>query len=64
VIDREAFDDLGDTDSARIRPGDRVRHKFGRGIVERVEHDGSVTVVARFPGFGSRRVRAEWLEPG
>lgn len=65
VIDREAFDDIADADSPRIRPGDRVRHKqFGRGVVERVEHDGSVTVVARFPGYGSRRVRAEWLEPG
>ncbi|MBK8999007.1 MAG: UvrD-helicase domain-containing protein [Myxococcales bacterium] len=65
VIDREAFDDIADADSPHIRPGDRVRHKqFGRGVVERVEHDGSVTVVARFPGFGSRRVRAEWLEPG
>jgi len=67
VVDREAFDDLGDADAGapRIRPGDRVRHKqFGRGVVERVEHDGSVTVVARFPGFGSRRVRADYLELG
>ena len=67
VVDREAFDDVAqsDEDSPNIRPGDRVRHKqFGRGVVERVEHDGSVTVVARFPGFGSRRVRAEWLELG
>ncbi|MCC6662212.1 MAG: UvrD-helicase domain-containing protein [Polyangiaceae bacterium] len=64
VIDREAFDDLGDADAVAIRPGDRVRHKqFGRGVVERVEHDGSVTVVARFPGHGSKRLRAEYLEP-
>jgi DNA helicase-2/ATP-dependent DNA helicase PcrA len=65
IVDREAFDDLGDSESVNIRPGDRVRHKrFGRGVVERVENDGSVTVVARFPGHGSKRVRAEWLELG
>ncbi|MFO0567376.1 MAG: UvrD-helicase domain-containing protein [Polyangiaceae bacterium] len=64
VVDREAFDDVGD-DAPRIRPGDRVRHKqFGRGVVERVEHDGAVTIVARFPGFGTRRLRAEYLELG
>jgi DNA helicase-2/ATP-dependent DNA helicase PcrA len=65
VIDREAFDDVsGDDASARLRPGARIRHrKFGLGIVERVEHDGAVTVVARFGGFGTRRVLADWLEP-
>jgi len=63
VIDREAFDDVSyhdtaDDSSGSLRPGDRIRHKkFGNGVVERVEHDGEVTVVARFPGYGMRRLR-------
>ena len=66
VIDRDAFDDVAaDDGDVQLRPGDRVRHKkFGRGVVERIEHDGNVTVVARFPGYGTRRVLAEWLELG
>jgi ATP-dependent DNA helicase UvrD/PcrA len=63
VVDREMFDDVVDDDAVGIRPGQAVRHKqFGRGVVERVEHDGKITVVARFPGFGTKRVLADWLK--
>ncbi len=46
-----------------VRPGQKVRHKkFGRGIVERVESGTTPTVVARFPGYGPKRIVAEFLE--
>lgn len=66
TIDYDAFsDDSFSEDSAqrKIRRGSRVVHKrFGRGIVERVEPgDAAPQVVARFPGFGSRKVLASYL---
>jgi len=66
IVDRDAFDDVHDDDQMpRVRPGDRVRHKkFGRGVVQRVENDGQVMIVARFPGYGEKRVLATFLEPG
>jgi DNA helicase-2/ATP-dependent DNA helicase PcrA len=48
-----------------VRAGDRVRHRrFGEGIVQRVEVRSGLTVVARFPGFGEKRILAEYLELG
>lgn len=52
-----------DQEGIVIVPGQRVLHKkFGRGIVERVETGGQPTVVARFPGYGPKRIIAEYLE--
>jgi len=66
VLDSEAFDDTSSEHAPGVRPGDRVRHaRFGRGVVESVEQSGSEpTVVARFPGHGTRRIRASFLELG
>jgi DNA helicase-2/ATP-dependent DNA helicase PcrA len=66
VVDREAFDDVpqdGHGEDVIVRPGDRVRHaKFGRGVVERVEAGAAPSVVARFPGYGSKRILAQFLD--
>lgn len=57
---QESYDDA---DPVIVRPGQKVRHKkFGRGIVERVEAGDKPTVVARFPGYGPKRIIAEFLE--
>jgi DNA helicase-2/ATP-dependent DNA helicase PcrA len=63
VVDREAFDDLADESSGReIRPGHRVFHRrFGQGTIEEVE-PGATSVVARFPGYGTRRILTQFLE--
>ncbi len=72
-IDRDAFDDLpadefdqdsyDDREPVIVRPGQKVRHKkFGQGVVERVETGAKPTVVARFPGYGPKRIVAEFLE--
>lgn len=46
-----------------VRPGQRVRHKkFGKGIVERVESGVPPMVVARFPGYGPKKIVARFLE--
>lgn len=65
-VDRDAFDDVPDrTSQLRIQPGDSVFHqRFGRGIVESVEHGDSPRVVAKFRGFGVRKVLAEKLRFG
>jgi len=48
-----------------LRPGDRVQHqRFGVGTVERIELGAAPSVVAHFPGFGSRKVLASFLTPG
>jgi hypothetical protein len=42
--------------------GDKVFHRrYGRGVVERVELGEPVKITARFPGFGSRKVLAQYL---
>jgi DNA helicase-2/ATP-dependent DNA helicase PcrA len=67
VVDREAFDDLGShDDGSSPRAGDRVKHvRFGVGVIESIDHHGSEsTVVARFPGYGTRRIKAGFLEFG
>src|SRR5690606_29123434 len=57
---QESYDE---TDSVIVRPGQRVRHKkFGKGVVERVEAGATPTIVARFPGYGPKRIIAEFLE--
>jgi DNA helicase-2/ATP-dependent DNA helicase PcrA len=73
-IDYEAFDDTasdelhepaaepGDDDKPRLRRGMRVFHqRFGKGIVEECEGDDKV--VARFKGFGTKRVLSQYLRP-
>jgi hypothetical protein len=46
-----------------VRPGQRVRHKkFGKGVVERVEAGSPPMVVARFPGYGPKKIVAQFLE--
>jgi len=63
VIDYDAFDDVGsDEPGFSVRPGARVFHKrFGKGVVKSVEAGAPPTVVAHFPGFGARKVRADYL---
>lgn len=64
VIDRTAFDDLGYAEATpSFRAGQVVEHaRFGRGRVERVEFGGSSpAVIAKFPGFGSRKILAKFL---
>ncbi len=52
-----------DQEGIVVVPGQHVRHKkFGKGIVERVETGAQPTVVARFPGYGPKRIVAEYLE--
>jgi len=57
---QESYDDV---EPVIVRPGQRVSHKkFGRGVVERVETGAKPTVVARFPGYGPKRIVAEFLD--
>ncbi len=63
VVDTAFFDDVPSTDAGEIRPGLRVRHRrFGEGVVEGVEGGPQPVVVARFAGFGVRKIRADFLE--
>jgi DNA helicase-2/ATP-dependent DNA helicase PcrA len=63
VIDTSVFGDLPPRDAvttAGLRRGTRVYHRrFGSGIVE--ECEGPDKVVARFKGFGSKKVMQEFL---
>jgi DNA helicase-2/ATP-dependent DNA helicase PcrA len=64
VVDKTAFDDLAQEHAhLTFRPGQVVIHgRFGKGRVERVESQGeSLAVVAKFPGFGSRKILAKFL---
>jgi DNA helicase-2/ATP-dependent DNA helicase PcrA len=63
VVDYDAFDDVGGEEPAfAVRPGSRVFHKrFGKGVVKSVEAGAPPTIVAHFPGFGARKVRADYL---
>jgi DNA helicase-2/ATP-dependent DNA helicase PcrA len=63
VVDYDAFDDVpGSEPGLVVRPGSHVFHKrFGKGVVRSVEAGAPPTVVAHFPGFGSRKVRADYL---
>ncbi len=57
---QESYDEQ---EAVVVRPGQRVKHKkFGQGIVERVEAGEKPTVVARFPGYGPKRIVAQYLE--
>jgi len=54
-----------DIEAVTVRPGQRVRHvRFGQGIVEGVESGAKPTVIVRFPGYGTRRIVAEYLDFG
>ena len=65
VVDYSAFDDVGSHAPARasaggLARGTRVFHRrFGNGIVEQC--DGPDKVVARFKGFGPKKVLLEFL---
>jgi hypothetical protein len=63
VVDYDAFDDVSDDASGfAVRPGTHVFHKrFGKGVVKSVEAGAPPTVLAHFPGFGPRKVRADYL---
>ncbi|HEX4337187.1 MAG TPA: UvrD-helicase domain-containing protein [Polyangiaceae bacterium] len=63
IVDYDAFDDShGDEEGVQVRPGSHVFHKrFGKGVVSSVEAGAPPTIVAHFPGFGSRKVRADFL---
>jgi hypothetical protein len=75
IVDYDAFDDMSHEDAGHDpsdyeggqaqqapRMGDRVFHRrYGRGVVERVELGEPVKITARFPGFGSRKVLAQYL---
>lgn len=71
-VDYDAFDDLAHEDSEHSqdsqeapRMGDKVFHRrYGRGVIERVELGEPVKITARFPGFGSRKVLAQYLQFG
>jgi DNA helicase-2/ATP-dependent DNA helicase PcrA len=64
VVDYDAFDDV-ETEQSGVRPGDRVFHRrFGAGVVRSVEDGVPPTVVAHFPGFGAKRIRADYLSFG
>lgn len=56
-------DGAGDHEGRVLHPGDRVRHKtFGRGIVERVEYGHRPIIVAHFGEYGTKSIRADFLE--
>jgi DNA helicase-2/ATP-dependent DNA helicase PcrA len=63
VVDYDAFDDVPSDDTGfSVRPGARVFHKrFGKGVVKSVEAGAPPVIVAHFPGFGARKVRADYL---
>ena len=64
TVEYDTFDDFADSAEAAVavRPGDTVYHRqFGRGVVRSVQQGSSPTVVAHFPGFGQRKVRADYL---
>lgn len=65
IVDPGYFDDLPPEERVAVfRSGARVRHRrFGEGVVEDVERGERPVVVARFPGFGLRRILAEFVEP-
>jgi DNA helicase-2/ATP-dependent DNA helicase PcrA len=65
VVDRQMFDDVAhEADERGLRPGDRVYHqRFGQGTVEEVDVRAA-SVVARFPGYGQKRILAQYLTRG
>ncbi|MBX3125387.1 MAG: UvrD-helicase domain-containing protein [Polyangiaceae bacterium] len=65
IIDHSVFDDVASENHSALRPGSHVLHRrFGRGTVLQVEAGAAPTVLASFPGIGTKRIRAEFLEPG
>ncbi len=47
-----------------VAPGDRVRHeRYGVGTVERVELRAEPVLLVDFPGYGTKKVLARFLQP-
>ncbi|HKY39562.1 MAG TPA: UvrD-helicase domain-containing protein [Polyangiaceae bacterium] len=64
VVERDQYSQDADEEVQALRPGSHVRHvRFGEGVVQSVEGGMKPSVVARFPGFGEKRVLVEFLEP-
>ncbi len=64
-VERDTEGESSGEEGVVVRPGDEVLHRrFGRGVVERVDVATGPTVTARFPGFGVRKILAQYLEPG
>jgi DNA helicase-2/ATP-dependent DNA helicase PcrA len=66
VVERDQYsqDESDAGDGQAVRPGSHVRHvRFGEGVVQSVEGGMKPSVVARFPGYGEKRILLEFLEP-
>lgn len=72
LIDRDLGDDTtaqdaydaapDDREPLVVRPGQKATHKkFGEGVVERIEGGAEPTLVVRFPGYGAKRILAQYL---
>lgn len=63
-VEYDAIDPLpSDEPGVVLRPGDTVRHRrFGAGVVQSVDCGVAPSVTAKFPGFGVRKVLAEYLQ--
>jgi DNA helicase-2/ATP-dependent DNA helicase PcrA len=64
VVERDEYSQAGGDEAAgALRPGAHVRHvRFGEGVVQSVESGIKPSVVARFPGFGEKKILLEFLE--
>jgi DNA helicase-2/ATP-dependent DNA helicase PcrA len=64
VVERDEYSQDSGEEGQTLRPGSHVRHvRFGEGVVQSVEGGMKPSVVARFPGFGEKRILVEFLEP-
>jgi DNA helicase-2/ATP-dependent DNA helicase PcrA len=64
VVERDDYSQDGGEEGQALQPGSHVRHvRFGEGVVQSVEGGIKPSVVARFPGFGEKRILVEFLEP-
>ncbi len=61
---RESYVDRSDGEGTELRRGMRVRHvKFGVGEVRSVQEGLPPRVEVTFPGWGTRKIAASYLEP-
>jgi DNA helicase II / ATP-dependent DNA helicase PcrA len=64
VVERDEYSHDSAEEGQALRPGSHVRHvRFGEGVVKSIEGGIKPSVVARFPGFGEKRILLEFLEP-
>jgi DNA helicase-2/ATP-dependent DNA helicase PcrA len=64
VVEHDEYSQDAGEEGQTLRPGSHVRHvRFGEGVVQSVEGGMKPSVVARFPGFGEKRILVEFLEP-